>query len=706
MPQVVLTYGPFVVPSGGTGPTTVVCPFTIPIGIYTSGAWSATGTQGFSGVVSDSVQSASSTTRTLGTHFATGMFVDPVLMLDANNLIDVNAAGVAGGSINVNYIVNASANVGETNVVFTLTLNYAATPTMVGAGGGGLMAQTGITSAIGMCLEDTHRQVPISVLSGTNYVVGIANSNPHRFFIVDPGGGLIGKPDIETPDNEIDGSPELTRTLLVGKTYDGSYTFKGDGENMYFPMLGIFGRDLQSVAQTGSPNMWQHIFRIGKYAPSFSVEEKMGDGTFGRLSSGVLIQRMEFDFGKHLTCKVQMMPYRQIPNKYVTLAGVATKYGFGQTPVIIPYEMQSWLGNGTNTWQVTAAPGYVDVQQEQPTDYENTGPFVFASMAYGLAATNFNTNPASVALAAAFLTIDDVPVNVQILEGISFVVDRKIDGSMTGGSGYDFGASTASQVTTTGKISVLFQDETFQLSALSHAKVALNFKLVGVAPGTTGVQQYIFDVYLPNLRIKVPEGPTISDGPMLTGGDFVARRDPTLGFSVAMTLINTVDNTKLAGCWPLSVASNAALTLGVSTTVQAAVLTNFQVNDYFSISSNLGTEYHVASAVTYGVNGTLTFGGTDTATFSHLSGATITRVGVGTNLSAVATATATLTVVNSSRFQVGDIVQIAGVTGSSVISSIPSPTSIVLAAVVTAANHAIISISRPNAGGIGGWTNN
>src|SRR5579863_9611889 len=119
------------------------------------------------------------------------------------------------------------------------------------------------------------------------------------------------------------------------------------------------------------------------HAPSFSVEEDLGDHTTGRLSAGVVVSRLDLEFGDILTAKSTLYAHRQIPNSYPNAAGVKTQYGFGSAPSLLPSQMG---GDGMKLIQATAAPVYVDVA----TGMNGDGPLPFGSMANGTQ-TGFTT---------------------------------------------------------------------------------------------------------------------------------------------------------------------------------------------------------------------------------------------------------------------------------------------------------------------------
>jgi len=556
------------------------------------------------------------------------------------------------------------------------------------------MAQTGLSSAVGLCLEDTWRRAPLTNLSGSNYAIGVSNINPHRFWVLEPGGGLPAKPEIVVADNEIDGDVQTSRTMKTAVTYDGEFSWKGDGENLYYPLLGIMGRDVQTTIQAAgsviTAGVFSHKLLPSKYAPSFTCEEIFGDATYGRASTGVVVQHVELDFAKIVMAKAKLIPYRQVPNQYSNAANALTDYNFGATPAIIPRQLSGYYGNATNTWTRTATPGYCDVQQEQPTMKYGTGPFVFANMTYGLQAGNF---------AGAFMTVDDVPVAVDFLEGCNLTIDRSIKADMTGGSGYDPGACTGSQLTFAGKISILYKDTTIQLAALRHSKFGLNFQIIGVTPGSGGTAYYLIDVYLPNCKFTEPEGPNIVDGPIITGGAFKARRDPTLGYACQITIQNTFDNRTLAG------VANLANTTGVVTAATSGVLTNganFQVNDVVTIAGGAAAQYLVSA-----VNN-ITGAYTVNVAFTASALAAVTKVGTGTTLTGATSAgSPTLAVTNNAMFNYGDQILLPGIVIPFIIVGFTGSTGITLNNNVGAvvASGAVVYRPATLQGGLNGWVN-
>lgn len=453
------------------------------------------------------------------------------------------------------------------------------------------MAQTGITSAIGMALESVWRTAPITVASGNANTIGKANSNPHRFFTTEPGGGLIGRSTIVTPDNEIDGSVELERTIKVASSYDGTISFKCDGENLFYPLLGLFGKDVQTNIASSPVNITKNVFTPNKYFPSFTTEEIFGDATYGRVSTGVVLQSLELTFGQILMGRMSLLPYRQIPNNYKNGSNVDTDYLFDNTQRLIPNQMG---GNGTKTWARTASPTYIDVQQEQTNYLYQNGPFVFANMLFGLAGGNF---------ASAYITIDDVAQpNAKILQGFTINGSRRVDASMVAGSGYDPGACTGSQVMFGGNLNILFEDLSFQLAQLKHSKIGINFQIVGVIPGG-GTNAYLIDVYMPNCRFTSVDGPSIADGPIIVGGAYRARRDPSLGYSCQITLQNTFDPTQLGGLYPLNQTLATSHPVSISdTTAYLTSAANVVAGDSITFTNGATVETKVVSSVNYSTN--------------------------------------------------------------------------------------------------------
>lgn len=402
------------------------------------------------------------------------------------------------------------------------------------------MAQSGLPTSVGLCLESSFRVPPITLLSGSNYAIGITGTNPHRFWVVEPGGGIEGTPTVEHPEDEIDGSIMPVRTILTGKEYNGSFTWKADPENLYYPLLGILGKDVQTILNaSGSNNTAQvsnHVFTPNIFAPSFTSEEEFGDHNYGRVSSGVVIPEFSLDFSAIVTATASFYGHRQVPNVYPASSGADTEYDFTSAGTdLIPDQMG---GNGTKTWQRTASPTYVDVAQGA----NGNGPLVHGGITFGSVGGNF---------ASAYLTYtaNDGTVTpytgAQILPGLNIRWSRKVDSQMIFGSGFDKGAVTGSQLVCGGRISLLFSDTTILKRVMGHATWGLNFKVRGNKIGST-TQCYTLEVYLPHLTLlNVPVN--IPDGPIIINSDFVATKDPSLGYHSKVTLINTVDNTSLGG---------------------------------------------------------------------------------------------------------------------------------------------------------------
>jgi hypothetical protein len=509
------------------------------------------------------------------------------------------------------------------------------------------MAQSGILSAVGFAPENKWREAPLTLLSGANYGIGVTNQNPHRFWKLEPGGGIPPAPEIFVGDGEIDGDVDLTRTGKVAMTYNGGYSFKADGENLMYPLLGTMGRVVSTQIQTSNStittNMWRHIFTPNKLSNSFVVEEIFGDSQFGRLSGGVLFQRIEFDLSRIVMARVNLIPYRQVPNHYHNASDALTDYDFGATAAVIPSQMSVEKGDGTNTWTRTTTPGYIDVEQEQPTERWGTGPFVFAGMRNGTAITS-----AGIALGGApdfatpntaFLAVDGVAyAAAEILEGSTFYIERKIDSNMTAGSSYDPGSCTGGGIMIGGNINFLFSDLTILKAANRHSRFALNFRLVGVKPGSNGTHRYVMEVFMPNVRLTVPTGPSLPDGPMTINCEYRARKDPTLGYACLVMIQNTFDISRMGGMmyngtakpfgWVADMASDSASGAATVTFTTPKNIAAGDVHSFVESTINGGVAVQkTVSSVNYGT-GVVTYTSNIGFIFPFAT-TVVTRVGPG-----------------------------------------------------------------------------
>jgi len=420
--------------------------------------------------------------------------------------------------------------------------------------------QSGILSAFGMCPETKFRKVPL-----TGDQVGIVGTNPMRFFTIEPDGGFPAKPDITVPNDEIDGSASLKRTILGAKDYDGRQSYKADAENMLIPRLGVFGKvtnltvtplleersngngnggtkaygttepgpapratgtTATTSATTGDPqpgHAVKHVFTMGGNKPSFTAEEIFGLHKYGRLSSGVIVPRLDTTLGRLIMETFTATPYRQIPNRYINNAGADTDYDWRDVDGPLPAAMQDGVEN--TMAKITAVPNYVDVTPDACGD----GPFVHARIVHG-SETGFSN---------VFFKLNGVTdLDFKVPEGstISRYFDAEAHHIM--GSGYDPGATNANAFHVEGKFDVLFEDNSIILNTLAKCYFSVNFKVLGILIG--GTTRYSWEVYIPRFRFLSSETTTPARA-MMTGGNFVAEVDPALGYEIKETLINTTD---------------------------------------------------------------------------------------------------------------------------------------------------------------------
>lgn len=395
--------------------------------------------------------------------------------------------------------------------------------------------KSGRATAVGMTIETVFGQAPITLATGSNYNIGIAGTNPERFWKINASKGFTLKPTIKPQDKEIDGDFDVHRILLLDKMYDGDFAFLVDPENLYYPLLALLGVDAQTTLHAAdtshSPAAFAHAFQPNKnrgYVPSLTIEEIFGDHVYGRVETGCVVQKIDFTFGEDITATMSLYAAHQVPNNY-PLAGVRTNFDYGSAMNTIPPQLG---GDGTKTWNATPTPTYVDVSE--PTD--GNGPLVFAAITFGSQGGQFASN---------FLTVDGTGIPVDIVRGNTLSIQRVISRVPVAGTDYDVATFIAHEWTVSGKMDLLFLDNTIPLAVMRKATCGLNFKVVGPPIGTSGYN-YQFEVYIPNFNFL--EGNLeIPASEMMTGGNFYAKQDPIAGYSVLLTLQNTVTNASLAG---------------------------------------------------------------------------------------------------------------------------------------------------------------
>lgn len=392
-----------------------------------------------------------------------------------------------------------------------------------------MAGQSGRSSSVALAIESLFCAAPLSG-SGNPYTLGIPSTNPMRAFTVQPGGGFGVKPTKEVGKNELDGDFSIKRTTMTAKPYDGKDSFKVDPENLYYWLLGLFGRDVETTLASGA---YQHVFTHNKYMPSFVMEEQFGNATSGRLSTGLCVGGINLVHSGILMAEATYYAHRQIPNRYPNGALTDTDYDFTSSPGILPSQLG---GDWSKTVKLTTTPTYVDVAEGNC----GNGPLVFASMQNG-SASGFSSN---------FITINDVAYAGKILPGYNVDFMRDIERFQVGGGGYDFTQPVGNDFDVNGKWTLLFEDNTIPANVLANCKFGINMKFVGPQIGNTGFN-YSYELYLP--RVKMLDADVIrTDKAIITGGSFQAEKDAVLGYEAKITLVNSFTHASLAG----TVASN------------------------------------------------------------------------------------------------------------------------------------------------------
>jgi Phage tail tube protein len=387
---------------------------------------------------------------------------------------------------------------------------------------------SGKATAVGACIESVWGQTPLTVVAGAANTIGIPATNPHRFARMEPSGGIAAEATVEVPTDELDGGYQATRGYITDKKYNGDFSLKVDPENLYLFLLALLGRDMQTnlvaAGSNGGIPVNKHVLKFGKNAPSLTFEEIFANG-MGRVTPGSFVQVIELTEtqNKPITAKISLYGKHQVPNFYPNAAGVNTAYTYGATQQVIPAQVG---GDGTKTWAPTAVPTYVDVL---------TGPLVFGSMGLGNQGGQF---------ANSFVTLAGVAYPMSILE-VTTTMTREIAMHQVGGSGLDPGDCVGNVFTVTGKINALFKDYNSVLAHLGSQDIGMNWQFVGPAIGGSGVN-YSKETFVS--RAKLTKAPLpLSAKELMINSEFSAYLDPTVGSLIVQTLINTFDNTSLAG---------------------------------------------------------------------------------------------------------------------------------------------------------------
>ncbi len=386
------------------------------------------------------------------------------------------------------------------------------------------MAITGLTGAAGMAVESQFCTVPLNG-SASPYTIG-GSANPLRYFALLPGSGMTGSPTLQAKP-EVDGGVEQRRILMLGKTYSGTLTWHADPENLHYPLMGALGRDIQTLVQSASvsqsPAVYRHVFLPGSTAPSFTIEEDMGDGLYSRLSAGAVVERLDLHFGTSVTAAMELAACRQLPNTYPNAAGSSVSTLFGSTPALLPPALG---GDGVKTVSRTTAPAYVDLPG-------GSGALAFAGVGPG------SQN------GGAWLAAGGQALNAQMLPGTRIRIERAYSLPQTAGSGYDPGAAVGGRLAVSGRLVALYEDMSLPAASLAFQPVSLNFRVTGPLLGTSGQAAWM-EVWVPNLCFERTPLP-FAEGAMLLNADWTAQVDSSAGFSVQITLQNSFNTAALGG---------------------------------------------------------------------------------------------------------------------------------------------------------------
>ena len=116
-----------------------------------------------------------------------------------------------------------------------------------------------------------------------------------------------------------------------------------------------------------------------------------------------------------------------------------------------------------------------------------------------------------------------------------------------GGSGYDPGAAAGGRFLVSGSLSCLYEGMDLPLAALGGKHAGLNLKVTGALVSGSSLQ-YSMEIHLPQIRLSsAPLRAT--DGALIIASSFVGGRDPVLGYSAKVTLVNTFNTSLLGGSW-------------------------------------------------------------------------------------------------------------------------------------------------------------
>jgi hypothetical protein len=332
---------------------------------------------------------------------------------------------------------------------------------------------------------------------------------------------MVGKPVTSTPE-QIDGSNSRLQHYMTAKTYQGQFGGIFDPPALRHFLRNHFGRDVQATAQvltTTKIAAYSHALYPTRKTNTLSIEEGIGDGSIGRLTSGCVVTNLEITLGEILTYMATITGHAQIPNAYA-VSSVDTDFTFTSSAANLPVRM------GSASTKVTTTPTFVDTAQGN----QGNGGLVFAGNAFG----------AESGFSATYLTINGSSfTDFEWLAGSKIVSNRALESAQYGGTGYDSTPMTSNGAGVSGTLNFTYKAADLLNAALAHKTLAINLKFVGSLMGTSTIYSAV-EFHIP--RAKVNAMPlNIGMGMMQATIDFDAIYDSTAGYEFKLTTYDTTD---------------------------------------------------------------------------------------------------------------------------------------------------------------------
>lgn len=360
-------------------------------------------------------------------------------------------------------------------------------------------AASGSASSVGLARESAFGTTPTT---GSDPAKTISNI----MFIPMKEENIQGNANVEPQTDDMNGSREISRIIDNGTVNTGTlrYTLGFDSVGYIFTaLLGSPATTKQADTSGSAEAAYQHIWYPGQQARanwpvSYSIESQMADTLRSKLIQGAYFTGATLDIANNRAAEAQVN---------VLAKDITWLYPTGTTG----------KGSGTADERGLTRPA---VMTATPTFLDEPEIHFCHIKAY-----------------PQVTRVGQTAVDQQSVESISFEPKfTGLDGLFTGGSGKSIGSVRVDNFELSGRMNILFEDETIWAYAQNGSYFTIDITLEG--PVIQGAFKNSIRIQIPSAKFSTSDVPNRA-GTLAYDLPWTARRDPATGRSCTITVVNT-----------------------------------------------------------------------------------------------------------------------------------------------------------------------